>query len=300
MDEKIIVEIIEKAKPYIIPEKMGCFKSILIKQALDNEFILDSFSKSLDYIKELDESDVDKFTTKFLKGLFYLKKTTLTLICALVANFSKKGVEFLDSIDKKMNLPQEQKGALIEFKNKIKRTNELIDLGYNFLEAENLARFPLYILTIDKRERIPLIKSTNYKADGVSEDGEEVIYEEVASRTSNKTYFLAFFIKNSSYLRYIGEVGSNLVYVTNEKGTFAEIQEKNFTVLPCKTEEENDILAKNPYFMPKTNPNAKSLDVDQEFLLSVIDEINELKSYNGNTFVLEDLLANKIKQYELK
>lgn len=300
MDEKAIIEIIEIAKPYIIPEKMGCFKSILIKQALDNEFILDSFSKAAEYIKELDESDVDKFTIKFLRGLFYLKKSTLTLICALVANFSKKGVEFLDSIDKKMNLPQEQKNALIEFKNKIEKTNELIELDYNFFEAENLAKLPLHILTIDEKERIPLIKSSNDKADGVSEDGEEIIYEEITSRSSSKKFFLAFFIKNSSYLRYIGEVGSSLVYVTNEKGTFSEIQEKTFNVLPCKSEEETDILAKNPYFMPKTSSNAKNLDIDQEFLLSVIDEINELKSYNGYTFVLEDLLANKIKQHELK
>ncbi len=299
MNEEII-EIIKKVSPYIIPEKLECFKSILIKQALDDNDILFDYIKAADSIKELGESDTSEFTKNFLRGLFYSKKTTLALMCVIVASFSKKGIEFLECLGQKISLNKKQKETLEEFRNEIKRTNELIDLGYNFLEAENITKFPLHLLTIDDNEKIPLIKDATNKAEGISSGGEEVLYEEITNPENNKKFFLAFFIKNSSYLRYIGEVGNKLTFVTNEKGTFKEVQEKTFQISPCTEDEENEILKQNPYFMPKCNKKAKHLEINQEFTVSVMDEIKELKSFDGSSYVLESLLDDGIKKYQLK
>lgn len=180
MNEEII-EIIKKVSPYIIPEKLECFKSILIKQALDDNDILFDYIKAADSIKELGESDTSEFTKNFLRGLFYSKKTTLALMCVIVASFSKKGIEFLECLGQKISLNKKQKETLEEFRNEIKRTNELIDLGYNFLEAENITKFPLHLLTIDDNEKIPLIKDATNKAEGISSGGEEVLYEEITN-----------------------------------------------------------------------------------------------------------------------
>lgn len=300
MDNERLIKIIRRVNNYIIPEKMEGFKSYIIDKSIKRPDSISTLDMASMHLKESVENSPKYAADHFKKAMLYMDAHDLSIIAELVGTYSKNGEEFLSILMDTLELNQNQMHRLYEFKRIIERTNELIEKGLSEQVATHLAESQTDILVVDKKEEIPLFKHDKYYADGITLDGEEVVYQELRNESTCKCFFVIFFIKGKNYLRYIGERGKDKVHVINETGTFEEIQNKEFKIVPVEPEKEIEVLSSNPYQLPETNENAKILEIDQETILAVYKELNELSSFDGKSYKAEEILNKKLKKYELK
>lgn len=300
MDNERLIKIIRRVNDYIIPERKGGFKSYIIDKSIKKPDSINIIDMASMHLKESVENSPKYAADHFKKAMLYMDAHDLSIIAELVGTYSKNGEEFLSILMDTLELNQNQMHRLYEFKRIIERTNELIEKGLSEQVATHLAESQTDILVVDKKEEIPLFRHDKYYADGITLNGEEVIYQELINKATGKSLFIIFFVKGKSYLRYIGIKGETKVHVTNESGTFEEIQNKDFKTVPIEPEREIEVLSSNPYQLPETNENAKILEIDQDTILAVYKELNELSSFNGKSFKAEEILNKKLKKYELK
>lgn len=300
MDNEKTTKILARIENLIIKEKGASLKSQVITEAIKDEEYVNLFNMASLYIKESIDNSPEYAAERFKKAMLYMSSHDLREIAALVGTYSKKGVEFLKCLNKNLTLNKEQARRMHDFIRTTERTNELIEKGYNDLEASHFANCLTDLFIVDNSEEIALTRIEKYASDGVTMDGEEVVYQEMRNELTGENYFVIFFVKGNSYLRYIGKSSSSLVHVVNETGRFEEMQEKEFKVIPVKLESEMELYSKNPYQLPESDPNSKKREVNHETLMEVYKEINELAEFNGKSFVAEDIYNKKVKLYELK
>lgn len=300
MDNERLIKIIRRVNNYIIPEKTEGFKSYIIDKSIKRPDSISTLDMASMHLKESVENSAKYAADHFKKAMLYMNAHDLSIIAELVGTYSKNGEEFLSILIDSLELNQSQTHRLYEFKRITERTNELIERGLSEHIARHLAESQTDILVVDDSEEIPLFRHDKYYADGITLNGEEVIYQELKNEVTGKNLFIIFFVKGKSYLRYIGIKGENKVHVTNESGTFEEIQNKDFKTIPVEPERETEVLSSNPYQLPESNPSAKKLEIDQDTILAVYKELNELATFSGTSFKAEDILNKKLKKYELK
>lgn len=299
MDNERIIRIIKRVNKCVIEEKMESFKSYLLRCVLDDPDSIGNLDMMSLYLKESVMESPKVAGDHVKKAMLYMNKQNVSDIVRAVATYSKNGIEFLRYINNNIEMDKEESRRMYDFIRITERTNELIEKGYKHILAKQLSSSQTDILKIDDNEEITLVRSGMYTSDGVTLEGEEVVYQELINTKNNKKYFVAFFIKGNSYLRYIGEIGSNLVHVVNENGTFEEFQNKTFKISPVARELETELLSKNPYYIPESDPNARVLENNRELVLKVYEEINELAEFDGESYKAEEILNKKMKNYRL-
>lgn len=284
----------------VIEEKKESFKGYILNKMIENPDYLHTLDYITMYIKESVETSPEEAAAHFMKGMLYLERRELSEIAKIVATYSIKGAEFLKYLNRKLDLDSDQARKMHDFIRTTERTNELIEKGYDENTAKHFAESLTDLLVIDGKDEVAICRIEKHSADGVTLDGEEVVYQELINKYNGKNYFVVFFVKGNSYLRYIGEMNGSIVHVINENGSFEEIQKKEFRIVPVELEKEHEVYSKNPYQIPESDPNAKKLVVNHELLMSVYNEINELAEFDGKVFKAEEILNKKLKTYELK
>lgn len=291
MDNERIIKIVKRVDEYIIDEKKASFKSYLIKRVLENPDIINIFDITSLHIKESVIESPASAGEHLKRAMLYMDSHYIKEMVRLIGTYSKNGVEFLKYLQRNLEIDENQLEKLKEFTKKIETTNRLISEGFNETEATHLASSKNYIIKLDNSKTY-IVSGISDVLDGVTDEAEELVYKELENPETKKRYFVLFIIKGRNYLRYIGKTNGKLVHVTNEKGTFEEIQNKSIRLKALNKKEETKAI--NQF---KLN---KQADIDAETLISVYDEIEELSSFNGNSLKAEEIFEKQIKIYKLK
>ena len=289
--------LLNKAQNIISEDKMDSFLRIINKDINTYEKYT-IMVKILNYIDALDKNEATAalVISYFVDERYFTSNPVKLFELTMIIYFAKNGNILLEEMaNRDWDNPNDKYKEFV-YLERIKTACNLIDLGLSYFEAGSLSWATLQQLNFQDEELITLVKFDGEDIEGITKDNEIVIYREVFSLTTNKKIFILFFVKNDEYLRYIGEVGGNLVHVINNTGTYEEHKELNVRVDNIDEENIEDYEEYKNKRLVEFNSKLKYANNSISFVQEVFKELNELITFEKGVSKAETILNKKYKR----